>query len=60
MEVKEKLIKQITETKYLNVENTERYRPIIRLFFEKYEKMEYWLFKEDVFNALKESYIFKA
>ena len=59
MEVKEKLIKQITETKYLNVENTERYRPIIRLFFEKYEKMEYWLFKEDVFNALKESPYFK-
>ena len=59
MEVQEKLTKQITETKYLNVENTERYRPIIRLFFEKYERLEYWLFKEDVFNELKESEYFK-
>ena len=59
MEVQEKLTKQITETKYLNVENTERYRPIIRLFFEKYERLEYWLYKEDVFNELKESEFFK-
>ncbi len=59
MEVQEKLVKQITETKYLNVENTERYRPIIRFFFEKYERMEYWLYKEDVFNALKDSEYFK-
>lgn len=59
MEIQEKLTKQITETKYLNVENTERYRPIIRLFFEKYERLEYWLYKEDVFNELKKSDYFK-
>lgn len=59
MEVQEKLLKQISETKYLNVENTERYRPIIRLFFEKYERLEYWLYKEDVFNELKTSDFFK-
>lgn len=59
MEIKEKLTKQITETKYLNVENTERYRPIIRLFFEKYERLEYWLYKEDVFNELKQDDFFK-
>ncbi len=29
MEIKEKLLKQISETKYLSVENTERYRSII-------------------------------
>ncbi len=45
MEIKEKLLKQISETKYLSVENTERYRPIMRLFFEKYEILEYWLYK---------------
>lgn len=59
MEVQEKLLKQISETKYLSVENTERYRPIMRLFFEKYERLEYWLYKEDVFNELKTSEFFK-
>lgn len=52
MEVTEKLTKQIKETRYLAVENTERYRPIIRYFFRQYECLEYWLFKEDVFQAL--------
>lgn len=37
MEVTDKLTKQITEVKYLSVENTERYRPIIRYFFKQYE-----------------------
>ena len=55
MEVNEKLTKQITEVKYLCVENTERYRPIMRYFFKQYEKLEYWLYKEDVYNALKDS-----
>ena len=43
MKIKEKLLKQISETKYLSVENTERYRLIIRLFLEKHERLEYWL-----------------
>ena len=42
------------EAKYLNVENTERYRPIIRLFYLKYEKLKYWLYQEEVFEELKE------
>ena len=58
MEVQEKLLKQISETKYLGVENTERYRPIMRLFYEKYERLEYWLYKENVFNELKTSEYF--
>ena len=53
MEVNDKLTKQITEVKYLSVENTERYRPIMRFFFKQYEKLEYWLYKEDVYNELK-------
>ena len=53
MEISSKLTKQITETKYLSVENSNRYRPIMRVFFENYEKLNYWLFKEDVFNELK-------
>ena len=34
MEINGKSTKQILETKYLNVENTNRYRPIMRIFFE--------------------------
>lgn len=41
------------EAKYLNVENTERYRPIIRLFYLKYEKLKYWLYQE----AMMEIYL---
>lgn len=58
MEITEKLTKQLTEVKYLSVENTERYRPIMRYFFKNYEKLQYWLFKEDVFNALKNNHEF--
>lgn len=33
MRVQETLKKPMTEAKYLNVDNTDRYRPIIRLFY---------------------------
>ena len=42
------------EAKYLNVENTDRYRPIIRLFYLKYEKLKYWMYQEEIFAELKE------
>lgn len=54
MKVNEKLIKPITETAYLTEENTPRYRPIMRLFYEKHEQAENWLYKEDVFQELKD------
>ena len=50
----EKLLKPVVETKYLNVENTARYRSIIRLFYLKYERLKYWLYQEDVYEELKE------
>lgn len=53
MEVTEKLGKQISETAYLTKENTKRYRPILRFFYEEYEKMNFMLYKEDVYEALK-------
>lgn len=53
MEINEKLSKQITETSYLTTENTKRYRPILRFFYEEYEKINYMLYKEDIYNALK-------
>ena len=55
MEVYEKLTKQISETKYLSAENSYRYRPIMRCFYYHYERLEYWLYKEDVYNELKEN-----
>lgn len=58
MEVYEKLTKQITETKYLSTENSYRYRPIMRLFYHHYEQLEYWLYKEDVYNELKNNEVF--
>ena len=58
MEVYEKLTKQISETKYLSTENSYRYRPIMRCFYQHYERLEYWLYKEDVFNELKNNEIF--
>ena len=36
MRIQETVRKPMTEAKYLNVDNTDRYRPIIRLFYLKY------------------------
>lgn len=52
MEINEKLSKKITETSYLTAENTKRYRPILRFFYEQYERINYMLYKEEVFNEL--------
>ena len=46
----------MTEAKYLNVDNTDRYRPIMRLFYLKYEKLKYWLYQEEVYEQLKQIY----
>lgn len=54
MEVTNNLFNQIEEVKYLAQENTMRYRLIMRFFFTKYEETEYWLYKEDVHEALKD------
>jgi uncharacterized protein (TIGR02677 family) len=53
MDINSKLLKPITETKYLSEVNCARYRPILRYFFLQYEKIKYWLHKEDVFEELK-------
>lgn len=52
MEVNDKLKKEIKETAYLNQENTPRYRPIMRFFYEKHEQAENWLYKEEVYEAV--------
>ena len=59
MKIQEKMKKPVMEAKYLNVENTDRYRPIIRLFYLKYEKLKYWMYQEEVFEELKEDLYFQ-
>lgn len=53
MELKDNLLKKIIETKYLATENSHRYRVIMRYFYDQYNKFNYWLYKEDVYEALK-------
>ena len=52
MQVSDKLIKPLTEVKYLNAENVSRYRCIMRIFFENYEKLKYWLYQEEVYEEM--------
>lgn len=53
MQISDKLMKPLTEVKYLNADNVSRYRCIMRIFFDNYEKLRYWLYQEDVFEELK-------
>lgn len=52
MQVSDKLIKPLTEIKYLNADNVSRYRCIMRIFFENYEKLKYWLHQEDIYEEM--------
>lgn len=52
MQVTDKLTKSLTEVKYLNADNVSRYRCIMRIFFENYEKLRYWLYQEDVYALM--------
>lgn len=60
MKIHEKLVKPVMEAKYLNVENTDRYRSIIRLFYFNYEKLKYWMYQEEVYEELTEDPYFAA
>lgn len=52
MEIYEKLVKPIKEVNYLRAENANRYRIIIRYFFREYERIHYWLYKEDIYEMI--------
>ncbi|HCX64776.1 MAG TPA: TIGR02677 family protein [Eubacteriaceae bacterium] len=47
-----KVLKPISETKYLSAENTWRYRAIMRTFYLFDQQYRHWLSKEDVYQAL--------
>lgn len=48
-----KYLQAIKETGYLTYENAPRYRRIMRIFYNEYEKMNFQLYKEDVFELIK-------
>lgn len=50
--MKTRSLKPLTETKYLSIENSWRYRHIMRHFYACDLKYKHWLNKEDVFSAL--------
>ena len=52
MHVTEKLTRPLTEAKYLNADNVDRYRSIMRIFYENYEKLKYWMYQEDVYSQM--------
>lgn len=59
MHVTEKIIKPLTEAKYLNADNVDRYRSIMRIFYENYEKLKYWMYQEEVYAEMIQDPYFK-
>jgi uncharacterized protein (TIGR02677 family) len=49
-----KLTKPIQEAKYLATENSWRYRPIMRFFYHQYERLKYWMYKEEILVELRQ------
>lgn len=58
MQITDKLLRPLTEVKYLNADNVDRYRCIMRIFFENYEKLHYWMYQEKVYAQMKEDLYF--
>lgn len=48
----------IHETSYLSVPNAPTYRKIMRCFYREYEKMRFQLYKEDVYQLLRQDELF--
>ncbi len=46
-------LEPIHETSYLSVPNSPLYRKIMRFFYREYEKMHFQLYKEDVFEFIR-------
>ena len=50
----------IDETSYLSVPNASTYRKIMRCFYREYEKMNFQLYKEDIFELVKKDPLFET
>ena len=48
----------INETSYLSILNAPVYRKIMRCFYREYEKMHFQIYKEDIFQLLKQDETF--
>jgi uncharacterized protein (TIGR02677 family) len=55
LQLDEKLFRQITEVSYLAVENSWRYRSILRYFYRQHEKLRHYLFPDEVYDYLTQS-----
>lgn len=53
-----KVLRPLTETKYLSMENAWRYRSIMRLFYINDQKYRHYLMKEDVHSSLLQDELF--
>lgn len=51
-------LEPINETSYLSVPNASTYRKIMRCFYREYEKMNFQLYKEDVYKLIQEDEFF--
>ncbi|MCI6948821.1 MAG: DUF2397 family protein [Oribacterium sp.] len=49
MQITEKLLKPLPEVQYLNTENTDRYRCIMRIFYENTEKLHNWMYQQEAY-----------
>ncbi|MEW6064689.1 hypothetical protein P378_01175 [Desulforamulus profundi] len=46
------LLKPIVELSYLNAQNVDRYRCIMRCFYEHHRRLQYWLRPEEVYRGV--------
>jgi len=46
------LLKPIVELSYLNAQNVDRYRCIMRCFYEHHQRLQYWLRPEEVYKGV--------
>jgi uncharacterized protein (TIGR02677 family) len=45
-------LRGVTELKYVNADNVTRYRAIMRFLYEQYQKLNYWLKPEQIFEGV--------
>ena len=58
MEINRKLLKPISEVSYLRADNADRYRVIVRYFYEENEKINTMVYRDDVYKMMKETGLF--
>lgn len=45
-------LRSVSELKYVNADNVSRYRAIMRFLYEQYQKLNYWLKPEQIFEGV--------